>query len=209
MTTWAGIRVCRALAGVLALAGLDPHAAAAAEAPHSRLWLEFGLGIGQLSTGSNDFSSGGTGLWVDLEAGARLNRPWSLALDVGALGMRPSRSNYGAGHYFSSVWGEAITNVFLVAQYEPQADRGWFYTAGGGPVLYHNQAIEDAIGDDSGRVGNGYGFTGRIGYDWPRGDRWHVEAVLGIESGRIRMDAPLSGSFRITAVTASVNVALR
>lgn len=209
MNTWASIRVCRALPVVLALAVLDPHTAAAAEAARGRLWLEVGLGIGQLSTGSNEFSSGGTGLWVDLEAGARLNRQWSLGLDIGGLGMRPSRSNYNAGNYFSSIWGEAITNVFLVTQYEPQADRGWFYAAGGGPVLYHNKAIEDAIGSDSGRVGNGYGLMGRIGYDWPRGDRWHVEALLGIESGQIRMDAPLSGSFRITAVTASVNVALR
>ena len=206
----ASVRRClpRLLLFLAALANLAPPVAGAADSGPGRLSLEFGFGVGHLSLGSNPYSAGGGGLYVDLEALVRLTPEWAAGVDVGALGLRPADSNYNPRNASSSIWGEAITNIFAVAKFEPQGDRGWFCGAGGGAVLYHNKLIEDATYNSSGRAGNGYGLVGRIGYDWARSDRWHFSALLGIETSQVRLNAPLGGNLRLTAAMAGVSVAL-
>jgi hypothetical protein len=58
-----------------------------------------------------------------------------------ALGIHPSGANVDPHDRYGTVWGEAATNVFVVASYQPQGNRGWFFTAGGGWVLFHNRAL--------------------------------------------------------------------
>lgn len=181
----------------------------ASDALPGRLWLELGLGVGQLSEGSNPFSDGGTGFKVDALAGIRLSPRWSLGIDIGGVGVHPSNRNYDPHNAYSSVWGEGVSLVQVVAQYEPAVDHGWLFAAGTGPAYYHNQVIESAVGRTSGRLGAGHGVGLRVGYDWLRGRRSHVLATLGLDAGRIDFGAPLTGNFRFSTVSATVAAAFR
>jgi hypothetical protein len=175
-----------------------------------RLWAEFGLGAGQLSEGSNPASDGGGGFSADLIVGGRLNPRWSLGLDLGGMGIHPANRNYDSNNTYSSIWGESITEVRAVVQYEPAVDHGWLFNAGAGQSYYHNKALEDFVGLSGGRIGDGSAWGVRAGYDWPFGRRGHLQAALGIDSGRINYNVqPLVGAFHFTIVAASVSLALR
>ncbi len=184
-------------------AGPDP------DALSNRLWLEFGAGVGQLAFDSSQYADSGTGLSLEVLAGARLTPRWSVGLAAGAVGIKPSNRNYNAYDYGSSIWGESITNVRLLVQCEPRRDNGWFYAGGVGLAYYHNKPLEDLAGKSGGRIGKGNEFMLRFGYDWPKGPRSHVQASLGVDTGHVSLDAPLSGSFQYTAVSANVAVAFR
>jgi hypothetical protein len=141
---------------------------------------------------------------LDAQLGARLNDRWLAGVNIGGLGLHASRSNYDEYNYYSSVYGETVTNVFLVVQYEPNSEHGWFLGAGVGEVLYGNKALEDLSGRT--RSGTGHGGMARVGYDWPTTRRVHVEAALSCELGTVGADTPI-GNFKYSIIAASFHVA--
>jgi hypothetical protein len=180
-------------------------AARAADADLGRFWGDFGLGYGNMQTSSGAGTPGGGGLWLDVVAGARINDQWLLGLDLGGLGLHMSEGNYDSCGCNQSIYGEAITNVFLAFQYEPNSDHGWFLGAGAGEVLYSNKFLQDLTGNS--RSGSGHGGLVRVGYDWPTAARWHLEAALSYEYGTVGMYAPVSGDFNFSIIAASFHVA--
>jgi hypothetical protein len=182
-----------------------PSTARAADAELGRFWGNFGLGYGSMQTSSGAGTPGGSGLWLDVVAGARISDQWLLGLDIGGLGLHMSGGNYEPCGCNDSIYGEAITNVFLAFQYEPKSDHGWFLGAGAGEVLYSNKFLQDLTGNS--RSGSGHGGLVRVGYDWPTAARWHVEAALSYERGAVGMYAPVSGDFNFSIVAASFHVA--
>ena len=177
--------------------------ARAADTSLGRFWADFGLGYGNMHTSSGADSTGGGGVWLDAQLGARINDQWLAGLDIGGLGLHASRSNYDANN--SSVYGETITNVFLALQYEPKSDHGWFLGAGFGEVLYGNKSLEDQSGTS--RSGSGHGGLVRVGYDWPAAHRVHLEAALSCELGTAAAYAPIGGNFKFSIIAASFHVA--
>jgi hypothetical protein len=181
--------------------------AAAAEnrEPSRRFWGDFGLGYGRLNGGSAPGGDDSGGVWLDLVVGGRLSERWLLGLNVGAVGSRPSSSNYKPYVSYSNIYGQAVTNLFLVTQFEPLGDHGWFFGAGGGRVLYHNHALETVTGNA--RSGEGTGGIALVGYDWKTGTRVHFEAQLSVETGNISLAYPVAGTFSFSAVALSLHVA--
>jgi hypothetical protein len=170
-----------------------------------RVWADFGLGYGHMQASSGAGASGGSGVWVDAQLGARINPQWLVGLDIGGLGLHSTRSNYDSDYPYSSVYGESITNIFLAIQYHPDPYRGWFLGAGAGQILYGNKVLEDA--SHRIRSGNGHGGLARVGYDWPTSGRFHLEAVLSCEYGTVSANAPVSGHTNFSIVAASFHVA--
>lgn len=174
-----------------------------------RLWLEAGAGLGQMSFESTPYAEPGTGFSLALTAGLRITPNWSAGLLVGGVGLKPSDGNYDPYNYGSTIWGESVTTARLLAEYQPDAGRGWFYGGGAGLAYYHNKPLEDRVGRTGGRIGDGSGFIVCMGYDWPHGARGHVRATFAIDTGSIGLDAPPGGSLRYTAVSALLSYALR
>jgi hypothetical protein len=177
----------------------------AVDAELGRWWGDFGLGYGNLNTSAGAGATGGGGVWLDAQLGARINDRWLAGLDVGGLGVHASQSNYDPNNSYSSIYGETITNVFLVVQYEPNSDHGWFLGAGAGEVLYGNKTLEDQFGGS--RSGSGHGGLARVGYDWATAGRVHLEAALSCELGTVGAYAPVGGNFNYSIVAVSFHVA--
>jgi hypothetical protein len=177
----------------------------AAEDSPARFWGDLGVGYGNMQTHDSPVSSGGGGLWVDVQLGGRINRQWLAGLDLGGLGLHAGTRNNDPNSTYPTVWGETISNAFLVFQYEPKADHGWFLGGGAGEVLYNNKALEDLTGNA--HSGNGPGGIARVGYDWPYARRGHFEAVLSYELGNIALNAPFTGNVHYSVVAASFHVA--
>jgi hypothetical protein len=187
-------------------ASLSPVGAArAAEEMLGRWWGDIGLGYGHMAAPSNSVARGGSGLWVDMQIGARINRQWLAGLDISGLGMHASSANYDPNNEYSGVWGEGISNAFLVLQYEPKSDHGWLFGVGAGETVYNNRVLEDFSGNS--HSGNGPGGMARIGYDWPRANRCHLEAVLSYEGGSTSLNAPFTGSFRYSIIAVGFHFA--
>jgi hypothetical protein len=194
-TAW----VAAALCGPLLLNGQ----ARAADASPGRFWADFGVGYGNMNSSSAPVAVGGGGLWVDAQIGAHISSRWLAGVDIGGLGMQPSSNNYQNEN--QDIYGQGITNVFLVIQYEPKSDHGWFVGGGAGQVLYSNKTLDDFTGNT--RSGSGRGAIARIGYDWRYSNRGHFETTLGYEAGNIGLYAPVGGSFRYSIVALSFHLA--
>jgi hypothetical protein len=188
------------------IAALTPFGTSrAAEQGLGRFWGDIGLGYGHMSAPANSAATGGSGLWVDLQIGGRINDHWLAGLNISGLGMHASSDNYDPNNYYSGVWGESISNAFLVVQYEPGADHGWFFGAGAGETLYNNKTLEDLTGNS--HSGNGPGGMARIGYDWPLANRTHFETVLSYEGGTTGLNSPFSGNFRYSIIAVGFHFA--
>jgi hypothetical protein len=177
--------------------------ARAEEPPLGRLWADFGLGYGNMQSSSAPVVTGNGGLWLDAQIGGRISSQWLAGLNIGGLGMQPASSNYNSNN--QDIYGQGITNVFLVFQYEPKSDHGWFVGGGAGEVIYANRTLVDETGNS--RSGSGHGGIARIGYDWRYSNRGHVEATLGYELGNVGLYAPVGGNFRFSIIAASIHVA--
>jgi Protein of unknown function (DUF3575) len=188
------------------IAALTPFGAArAADEMLARWWGDIGLGYGHMSAPANSAATGGSGLWFDLQIGGRINNQWLAGLNISGLGMHASSATYDSNDYYSGVWGEQMSNAFLVVQYEPKSTHGWFFGAGAGETVYNNKVLEDFSGNS--HSGNGPGGMVRIGYDWPHGNRGHFEAVLSYEGGNTALNAPFIGSFRYSIIAAGFHFA--
>jgi hypothetical protein len=193
------------LASITALALGAP--ASASDVPSNRLWLDFGLGYGNMSARSTTIPAGGGGLWLDAQIGGRFTSQWLAGLDLGGIGMQADSSNYDPNNNYQSVYGQTVTNVFLVTQFEPKADHGWFFGAGGGEVIYGNKAVDDYLGYT--KTYTGLGGLVRVGYDWPFGYRAHFETVLNYEFGSASLGAPIGGNLNFSIASISFHVAYR
>lgn len=189
---------------VLGVVATGARAADRRELP-GKLWGDFGVGVGHLNATSGPTADSGDGAWVDMVVGGRISDHWLLGFNLGAVGIKPSSSNFNRYDSYSSIYGEAVTNVFLDLRYEPYSDRGWFVGGGGGRVLYHNHALESVTGNV--RSGQGAAGIARIGYDWRVGVRTHFETQFSVEAGSISLGGPLTGSFSFSAAALSVHVA--
>jgi len=180
----------------------------AADETLGKWWFDFGLGYGDLSTNS-PISHGGSGLWVDAQVGGRINSHWLAGIDIGGIGLHANENNCGHSDdyydYYCSVYDETVTNIFLVVQYEPKSDHGWFFGAGAGGVIYDNKQLDDISG--SSHSGEGFGGLVRVGYDWQFRPRNHIEALLSFETADTTVQAPFSGKFNFSVIAASVHYA--
>jgi hypothetical protein len=191
---------------LMLIAALTPFGTVrAAEVMLGRWWGDIGVGFGHMDAPANSAATGGSGLWFDLQIGGRIDDRWLAGLNISGLGLHASSDNYDPNNYYSGVWGESTSNAFLVLQYEPKADHGWFFGAGAGETVYNNKALERLTGNS--HSGNGPGGMARIGYDWPRGNRIHFEAVLSYEAASTSLNAPFIGNFRYSIVAAGFHVA--
>ncbi len=174
------------------------------EQPPARWWGDVGIGYGNMTVPNNSVATGGGGLWFDAQIGGRIDSHWLAGIDLSGLGMHANQNYCDPYDYYCDIYGESITNVLAVVQYEPKSDHGWFFGAGAGLGLYDNKAL-DAI---SGNTNAGSGFTalGRIGYDWQRRHA-HLEAVLSYQWGNIDLSSPFSGHFDYSVIAAGVHVA--
>ncbi|HEY2679414.1 MAG TPA: hypothetical protein VGI65_20770 [Steroidobacteraceae bacterium] len=192
------------LASIAALALAAP---TRADAPPGRLWLDFGLGYGNMSANTTTVPAGGGGLWVDAQIGARITSQWLAGIDIGGLGMQASSANYDPNHDYQSIYGQTLTNVFLVTQFEPNSDHGWFFGAGVGEVIYGNKVLDDYFGYT--KTYTGLGGLARVGYDWPMSNRLHFETTFNYETGSTSLGAPISESLRFSIASISFHVAYR
>jgi hypothetical protein len=205
--TWSATRAVGRYA-ILLFAVVAPQGAPAAPSDPelARLWANFGVGYGYMSgRAPSPIDASGGGPWIDAQFGGRLSSQWLLGLNLGGLGIHAANRNYDPNNSYSSIYGQTVTNVFLVARFEPNTDHGWWFGAGGGKVLYGNKPLQDLSGNS--RSGNGNGGIARIGYDWKPRDRIHFEAELSYELGHISLNAPFPGSFNYSVAALSAHIA--
>jgi hypothetical protein len=179
--------------------------ARAADDPPGRLWLDFGLGYGNMNSSSTIVPAGGGGLWLDAQIGARITGRWLAGLDLGGLGMQANSGNYDPNNYYSSIYGQTLTNVFLVTQFEPKKDHGWFFGAGVGEVIYGNKSLDDYFGYT--KTYSGHGGLARVGYDWSFSNRSHFETVINYEMGSVSLAAPIGENLKFSIASLSFHVA--
>lgn len=190
-----------------ASAAVAPAAPTRAEEPPGRLWLDFGLGYGYMNANAANVPAGDGGLWLDAQIGGRITSQWLAGVDLGGLGMQASGSNYDPNHDYQSIYGQTLTNVFLVTQFEPKSDHGWFFGAGVGEVIYGNKALDDYFGFT--KTYTGLGGLARVGYDWPISYRSHFETVFNYEMGSTSLGPPIGENLRFSIVSISFHVAYR
>jgi hypothetical protein len=176
---------------------------AASASPHDpalgKIWADFGLGYGYMSGGTSaPADSDGGGVWLDARLGGRLSSEWLVGFNLSGAGIHAASRNFDPNNIYSSIYGQSVTNMFLVARFEPQSDHGWWFGGGAGKVLYDNKSLEAVSGNQ--RSGNGNGGIARVGYDWPLKNRTHVEASLSYELGNISLNAPFTGSFHYSVI---------
>jgi hypothetical protein len=196
-----------AIAVLLALIATTVSAGARSEelSPRTaRLWADFGFGVSSLNLASAPGGDNSAAVVVDLTIGGRVGERWLLGFNLAGAGSQISNANYNPNDYYSDVYGQGITNVFAAVQYEPHIDHGWTLGLGAGQILYHNHNLETLSRNV--RSGQGTGAQVRIGYDWPRSSHNHVEARLSVESGRVNLSAPFTGSFHMTAIGLTVHI---
>lgn len=179
--------------------------ARAADDPPGRLWLDFGLGYGNMNSSSTIVPAGGGGLWLDAQIGGRITSQWLAGLDLGGLGMQASSGNYDPNNYYSSIYGQTLTNVFLVTQFEPKKDHGWFFGTGVGEVIYSNKSLDDYFGYS--KTYSGLGGLARVGYDWSFSNRSHFETVINYEMGSVSLGAPVGENLKFSIASLSFHVA--
>ncbi len=177
----------------------------AADDPPARLWLDFGLGYGSMNSSSTIVPTGGGGLWLDAQIGARISEQWLAGIDIGGLGMQSSRGNYDPNNDYQSIYGRTLTNIFVATQFEPKTDHGWFFGAGVGEVIYGNKSLDNYFGYT--KTYAGLGGLARVGYDWPFSSRLHFEAVFNYEIGSASLGAPVGGNLKISIASLSFHVA--
>jgi hypothetical protein len=177
----------------------------AADDPPARLWLDFGLGYGNMNSRSTIVPTGGGGLWLDAQIGGRITRQWLAGIDVGGLGMQASSGNYDPNNDYQSIYGQTLTNVFVVTQFEPKTDHGWFFGAGAGEVIYGNKALDNYLGYT--KTYSGFGGLARVGFDWPLSNRLHFETVFNYEMGSASLGAPIGENLKISIASLSFHVA--
>jgi hypothetical protein len=177
----------------------------AADDPPARLWLDFGLGYGNMNSSSTIVPTGGSGLWLDAQIGGRLSKQWLAGIDIGGLGMQASSGNYDPNNDYQSIYGQTLTNVFVVTQFEPRSDHGWFFGAGVGEVIYGNKSLDNYLGYT--KTYSGLGGLARAGYDWPYSSRLHFETVFNYELGSASLGAPIDKNLKISIASLSFHVA--
>ena len=171
-----------------------PSAHAADEtAQRGRWWAGIGLGYGQVLTSNGPARGDPAGVWLEMQLGVRVGPHLLSGFELGGLGWQVSGAHYQPQSHSTSIYGQGITNQFLVVQYAPQLASGWFLGAGGGWVLYDNRALEAVSGNT--RSGNGEAGLLRVGYDWQISRRGHFILDLNYEQGDIRLNAPFRGRF--------------
>lgn len=185
-----------------AVAAYSP--ARAADEPQGRLWGDLGVGYGSMHTSNSPVTGNAGGLWVEMQLGARISSRWLAGVSISGLGLHAGTADDDPDSYYRTTFGENISNVFLVFQYEPKSDRGWFLGAGAGEVLYNNKGLEDLTGNA--HSGNGPGALARVGYDWPYSKRGHFEAVLSYQLDDIALNEPLNGNFQNSILAVSFHV---
>jgi hypothetical protein len=204
-------RLLRPLGIALLLVGLCATQAAAAQDRSPRLpalWSDFGIGFGNLDTSSAPYGSSNSSLIVDATIGGRIGDHWLLGVNFGGAGSQLSDHNTNCDYYcdrYSSTWGQTISNLFLIAEFEPGWDHGWTFALGAGQVFYHNQALADLTGEY--RSGDGTGGMARLGYDWPTAGHLHVQGRLTFEAAHIPLSSYVGGSANIRSVGLSVHIA--
>jgi hypothetical protein len=191
------------LASIAVLPAAVP--ARAADDPPARLWLDFGLGYGNMNSSSAIVPAGGGGLWLDAQIGGRISRQWLLGLDIGGLGMQVSSGNYDPNNNYQSVYGQTLTNAFVVTQFEPKGDHGWFFGAGVGEVIYGNKSLDNYFGYT--KTYTGLGGLARIGYDWSFSRHSHFETVFNYEMGSASLGAPIGETLTFSIASLSFHVA--
>jgi hypothetical protein len=191
-------------AGIVLLMVLAHGARAESSAP-PRWWGGFGLGYGYLRSDAPPAPAGSGGVWLEVQFGVRVAPAWLAGVELGGLGMQASGHNYDPYSSDQSIYGQGITNEFLIVQFAPAIDRGWFATAGVGGLLYHNHALESATLHE--RSGNGFAGLIRFGYDWKPGRRMHVGVDLSYERGDVRLNAPLAGKFGLSMIATDFRIA--
>jgi hypothetical protein len=201
-------RVLRATAvALLATAVAAPLVAAAEEekSPSSVFWLDTGLGIGQVSTDdSAPVDSSGGGFSTDVQIGARLGPRWVAGVGLAVTGIH---FDYESNDSYSSLSGQTFDNLFVVAQFEPKSDHGWWLGVAAGTANFTNFRIRNNRGDA--QTGDGSGRRARVGYDWLLRGRNHIEASLSYAWGDISLDAPFTGRFDYSIVAIEAHYAFR
>jgi hypothetical protein len=177
----------------------------AADEPSARLWLDFGLGYGNMNSSSTIVPTGGGGLWLDAQIGGRISRQWLAGIDIGGLGMQASSANYDPNNNYQSIYGQTLTNVFVVTQFEPKTDHGWFFGAGVGEVIYGNKSLDNYFGCT--KTYSGLGGLARVGYDWPVSSRLHFATAFNYEMGSASLGAPIGENLKFSVASLSFHVA--
>lgn len=203
-------RLGAAIAGAIACAVLAaPDAIAQTSttdaAQPAGFWADFGLGFASVDTSTAPFGGHDGGVLVELTLGGRLSDRWLLGGSLGGSGSQISNSNYSSTESSSNVYGQSVTHIYLVAQYQPLVDHGWYYGFGGGSVVYGNHDLQQYTGGS--RSGTGEGGIGRIGYDWHVSPHGHVAVEFSAEYTHVNLSDPWSGSFHTTAIGLSAHYA--
>jgi hypothetical protein len=204
MIAWRGESTWLRCAGIVLLLMLG-HDARADSSASPRWWSGFGLGYGYLRSDAPPAPAGSGGVWLEAQVGVRIAPAWLAGVELGGLGLQASSHNYDPYGSDQSIYGQGITNEFLIVQFAPAIDRGWFATAGVGGLLYHNHALESATLNE--RSGNGIAGLIRFGYDWKPGRRMHVGVDVSYELGDVRLNAPLSGQFSVSMIATDFRIA--
>ena len=166
--------------------------------PQPRWWGGFGIGLGTL----NDE----TGAWVELQGGVRINQHWLVGLELSGVGVEISQSNYDPNEWYSSVFGQGVTNEFLLVQYAPWPDRGWWFAAAGGGLRYDNAAARRISYEDTN--GTGTGFLVRVSHDWKFSGYGRFGIDLSYERGAIDLKSPLDGKLDVSMFALGLHVTL-
>lgn len=207
VTTMTEIRIRLAAAAALLVAlGASPVAGAQETRPHlPAFWADFGIGFGNLDTSSSPYGSSASSFVMDGTLGGRIGEHWLLGASIGGAGSQYGNNNANCYCNNSGDWGQFISNLFLVTEFEPGWDRGWTFGAGAGIVGYHSQVLEYYTGDY--KSGDGTGGMLRIGYDWPVAQHLHLQTRLTFEAAHIGLSSPVGGSFDLHAVSLTFHVA--
>jgi hypothetical protein len=153
--------------------GRAQEAPAGAAARDPRWWGSLGAGAARLSGSEAPLDDERSGWRLEFFGGVKATPAFWLGLKLGGVSLE-------AGNLNDPSEGEAVSEVFALAEYHPGGRHGFFAGVGAGWSSYANG---DAAWFD--REGDGWGAEISAGYLWPVARRWGVASVLSYSAGRI------------------------
>jgi hypothetical protein len=164
--------------------------APAEEQAHGSWWFSLRSGAGHLEPDDARGLDAEAGWLLAFSGGYVAGAHWLLGLELGGIG-------FESGNVWDPSEGRALGNAFLVAEYHPALETGWFGQAAGGWTRYDDN-------DPQGAIHEGDGWAVRVGpgYEWQLAGRNHLSVLVTYEHGSIAADG--GGDWSYDSIAASL-----
>lgn len=182
------------LLALVASAGRAQDTRAVAAGAEPRWWGDLRAGAARLTGSEAPFDHQRSGWRLEFSGGVKVGLDLWLGLKLGGVSLEVGNRNDPSE-------GEAVSEVFALAEYHPGGRRGFFAGIGAGWSRYGNN---DAAWFD--REGDGWGAEVSAGYLWPVARRWGVAPLLSYSVGRTAARAAALPDLDYAALALSVRV---